>query len=148
MPGSVSVDDFVTFLDAPELTFTLTEILPGVLGSAGCSGGPTAGQTCTPVGTAFNFINTTATSSTASFTVQGTVSDGSASLPSNFQAVFQTTFAARSFQQVLLDIALFGESGPTAASANFAVTAVPEPRTTALIGLGLAGVLLLRRRMR
>src|ERR1035438_2378039 len=70
------VTDFITF-DAPNtnISITLTALLPGIDGAAGCADPPPAtGQECTPNTpdeSPFNLDNTSATSSTASFNIRG-----------------------------------------------------------------------------
>ena len=46
---AVPVTDFITFAAAPNISITLTDLLPGVDGAAGCTANPpAAGQLCTP----------------------------------------------------------------------------------------------------
>jgi hypothetical protein len=146
--ASVNLGSFLTFAGAPNITVTLNKILFGDFPpGAACAVAPAAGgQICTPpspppVGglSIFDLHNLTATSSEASFSVQGTEVD---SLTGNTVAVtglFTAQFQSNSFQSLLAIVAA-GGSVPTSFSAGFVTIApVPEPSNglTFLIGAGL-----------
>ncbi len=149
-PGPVfTVPAFLTFAADPTILFHLEFIFPGTYTSVACTAVPAAGQTCTPfAGSPFNFANTTATSSTASFQVKGVIQHGTDF--SDFIGTYSTQFAGVNYQQVLSTI-LAGGTVDSSYSANFiASSAVPEPSTIWLFGSGLAilATTSLRRRWR
>jgi hypothetical protein len=146
-PGQQPVDTpFVlpNFLTIGGLNFTLTFIPGGTAGSALCGAPEAAGQQCTPPGSPFNLFNTSSNTSTASFNVLGTVSDGTGN-PANFVGVFSTQFTplktptGGSYQDILQQLATQGFVDASY-SASFSFTAVPEPGTTSLLLGGLACV--------
>jgi len=122
--------DFLTFAAAPNLHFTLTFIDPGVFTSANCGAAPAAGQTCTPVGSAYNFTNTTSTSSVLSFTVRGTVPNIITGETSDFVGTFTMSFLAN--YQTILATLNAGGTVTSSYTANFDVTGgvTPTPTTT------------------
>jgi hypothetical protein len=143
----INLMNFLTFNADPNLTFTLQLIRFGVFGAADCGAPAAAGQTCTPPGSQFNLSNLTSTSSTATFAVAGIVSDGSGDPISTFDGTFSTQFTNQNYQQVLETI---GSGGTVQAtySANFIVTAIPEPGTVSMLVLGglMMAVPMFRRR--
>ena len=157
-PGAQPVDtpfSLPNFLTIGSLTFNLTFIPSGTSGSAACLAPEAAGQQCTPPGSPFNLSNTTSNTSTASFNVRGTVSDGSASNPSNFEGIFTTQFTSAktatggSYQDILAQLNAAGFVDASY-SATFSFTAVPEPGTismAAIAGLMLLGGSFLRRKL-
>jgi hypothetical protein len=146
----ISVANFLTFDEFPSWSFTLEFIEPGIFTAAGCAGPPAPGQNCTPFpNSQFNLSNITSRSSTASFTVRGTASDGSSSPKSEFIGTYTTQFTNQNLQQVLATISQ-GRAVQATYSANFLVTpvAVPEPSTISLFLAGallIGGVLIIRR---
>jgi hypothetical protein len=145
-PGSsFLLADFLTFpgTAAAYISLDLTYIEPGQFGSALCGAAPAAGQTCTPTGSAFNFVNLpsgSGLSSILSFVVSGTASDGEGDGP--FTAVYTAQFAGLSYQSVL---ATLGAGGSLTSSYSASFEVVPEPGTLLLVSAGL-GLLALRRR--
>lgn len=127
--------DFITLSALPGFSMTLEFFDPGVFSSALCGAPAAAGQSCTPPGSPFNLANATARSSTISFSVRGTATDGSGDPPSPFLGTFTTQFSNRNYQEVLAIIA-GGNSVGASFSANFVFTAIPEPSTIALVLLG------------
>lgn len=145
----LNVVNFMTFTTAPNISFTLTYLLSGINGSAGCALPiAAAGQLCTPDvpnQSPYNLQNTSSTSSTASFRILGTEVDSLTGNTANVVGTFTTPFSDKTFQDILATIA-GGGSITTSFSAQFAVTAVQTPEPGALqelmaglflIGLGL-----------
>jgi uncharacterized repeat protein (TIGR01451 family) len=115
--------NFLTIAADPATQRTLTFIYPGVFSAANCGAAPAAGQTCTPVGAAFNFANTTATSSVLSFSMHGTMTN--AADTTQFAAALTAQFSAMNYQTVLATL-LGGGSVSAAFSADFYVTAAAD----------------------
>lgn len=141
----LNIPDFMTFAGAPNLSFTLTELLGG--SSPACAippSLPAPGQACSPTGTPYNLTNFTANSSTASFAVDGFVIDSNnPSVQTAFSGVFSTPFVNESFQQVL-EAVLSGGKVDATYSAQFTtspVTGTPEPGT--IFTLCAGGLLML-----
>jgi hypothetical protein len=134
-PGmAVNVPNFITFAPLPTVSVTLTLVRSGLYNAASCAAAPAAGQSCTPMGTWFNFTNLTATSSILSFAIEGTVVDlTSPGQTSALTGLFTAQFATASYQSVLAAIA-GGGAIPTTYSASFAATPngapTPTPTTT------------------
>jgi hypothetical protein len=141
--GPLNVPNFVTFASAPNITFTLTFLSPGIDGAAGCSAAPpAAGQRCTPdmpAQSPFNLQNTSASTSTASFNIQGTEVDSITGDTIQITGTFTTPFTTQNFQHILATVE-GGGTVVTAFSAQFAT--VPEPGTwiELMIGLGSVGI--------
>jgi len=150
--GPVNHPNFITFLAAPNISFTFTFLLPGIDGTAGCTANPpAAGQVCTPSlpnPSPYNLQNTSATSSSASFRILGTEIDSLTGQTVPITGTFTTPFTSQNFQQILATIAA-GGTITTSFSAQFStgtVNVVPEPGTWTesmialfLIGIGVAG---------
>jgi|SRR5579863_6197331 len=144
--GPLDVPDFMTFASAPNISITLTYLLPGIDGAAGCSDPvPAAGQLCTPdvpVESPFNLENTSATSSSAAFNVLGVEVDSLTGHTVDVTGAFSTPFTSQSFQDLLKVIAA-GGTITTAFAAQFStVSATPEPSTLIelMIGIGAVGL--------
>jgi hypothetical protein len=142
-PGSVNVPNFVTFALDPNISITLAFIMPGFDGSAGCTVTPSAaGQICTPSGSPLNLQNTSGSSSTGSFDVQGTEYDSLTGDSVAVTGVFTLPFSHQNYQQILATLAA-GGSDTTSFAGQFSTdgpiipgSPVPEPST--LIALILA----------
>ena len=139
-------------------TFSITNILQGTFSPAACSLPPAAGQTCTPPqlpGTTispFNLVNQTATSSTASFQLEGMVTQTATGAMLPFNGLFTAQFIgpnALSYQQVLAALSGgVGTPGLNGVSFSATFTTIPEPSTYVLMAVGLAGIGFLARRRR
>ncbi len=144
------VTDFITFNAAPDISFTFTFLDAGIDGSAGCADTPpAAGQECTPdvpAESPFNLQNTSATSSTASFNIQGFEVDKATGDTIAVTGAFTTPFSNESFQTLLTTVE-GGGTVTTPFSAEFST--VPEPSTLVELMLGIGAVaagLVFRRR--
>jgi hypothetical protein len=142
-----STPNWVTFASAPNITFELTELLGGTFGTASCLAAPAPGQTCTPANSPYNLSNSTASSSTASFTVVGIEHDSTTGTSVAFSGIFTAQFANMNYQTILNDVSNLNQTIITSYSASF--TTVPEPSTAftlALGGFALVGAAVSRRR--
>lgn len=148
--------NFITFTapSASTWTITLTQLLPGVYGAGDCLSGPAGGQNCTPPqpgGSPFNLTNTTASTSTASFTFSGTATDTATGETSNVIGLFSTTFSNLNLQQIVGAIAS-GQTILTSWSATITAVpspVIPEPGTLSLMAMGgilMVGSILSRKR--
>jgi hypothetical protein len=141
--GPLNVPLFMTFNSAPNISITLTFLLPGIDGAAGCTATPAAaGQQCTPNlpdQSPFNLQNTSATSSTASFNILGYEVDTISGNSVPITAAFSTQFTTMNYQQVLSTI--LGD-GTVTTSFSGQLATVPEPSTLIelSLGLGIAGI--------
>jgi hypothetical protein len=137
--GPLDIPDFITFNSAPNITITLTFLLPGIDGSAGCTATPAAaGQLCTPDlpdQSPFDLQNTTPTSSTASFEILGTEVDSITGDTTPVTGIFTTQFADQNFQQLLLEVQNGDQVNATFSAQIF--TTVPEPGTSIELAFGL-----------
>ena len=141
----ISIPDFLTFAADPSLSFTLTFITPGPFSSAECFDAPAAGQVCSFPGSPFGLTNPSATSSSVELVLLGTVSDGSSSPPSNFRGTYTAQFN-QPYQDLLDTVFVQNGSVANTYSATFTVSSIPEPTSVVLFGLGLVGLVALRRR--
>jgi hypothetical protein len=147
--GPLNIPDFITFAAAPNISITLTYLLPGIDGAAGCTATPpAANQECTPDvpnQSPYNLFNNSATSSTASFNVLGLEVDSLTGKTVPVTGAFSEPFTALNFQQILATVA-GGGTVTTAFGAQFQ-TVTPEPGTIVelMIGLGAVGIGLFRR---
>ena len=152
----VTVSNWVQFVTPgptpTNIVLDLNMVSAGVNGTAGClAPTPAAGQLCTPAFPAlvnpnnpqglspYNLENISASQSIASFAVSGTARNITTGDNSPFIGTFSSNFN-QPFQQLLSQIAPsanqpLGGSISNSWSATF--TAVPEPRSTALLLAGL-----------
>ncbi len=139
----ISVPNFMTFQADPVSSFELTAIVPGSFSSAACSDAPAVGQTCTPDGSLYEFVNT-AGGATVSFSVIGNAINGADSTP--FTGLFTAQIAGTNYQSFLAPL---GDDGAVQATFSADFLAVPEPGTALLVAMGsLVGALGARRRVR
>jgi len=139
--GGGSVDMFMTFTATP-LDFILNGLGPG---SGNSCAGVTLGGTCSPAGSPFVLTDLGA-STGISLNAFGTANDGTVG-SSNWFGAF-TTQINLTIPQILAAIAVEGGSITSTHSASFTVSSapVPEPATLSMMGIGLLGLGLLRRR--
>jgi hypothetical protein len=123
----ISLADFMTFAGNTNLHITLTMLNPGIFTSTACTATAAIGQTCTPAGSPFNFTNTTANSSTISFSVQGLAVNSATAETSSFAGTVSGSFPAN--YQALLGVLGGGGSLSYSYSMSIAVTAPPPVAT-------------------
>jgi len=145
-PG-LPLNNFITFSAQPTWSIALTEVLPGVDGSADCLN-PT-GIHCTPAGSPFNLDNEAGNQVLVGFSFLGIARDGLGN-NSNVAGTFSTTFSNTSYQAMLVQLNN-GQSIVSSANATIGVTpisGVPEPKSLSmlLLGSGLLAVSLIYRR--
>jgi hypothetical protein len=141
--STVNVPDFMTFAGAPNLELTLTELPAGTFSSATCGGTAASGQTCTPPGTPYDLTNQTATSSTASFTVDGYLTDtNNPGVQTAFTGIFTTQFEDMSFQQVVAAIE-GGQTVDASYSATFTAVSTATPEPASMLTMLSGGLLLI-----
>lgn len=141
--GGGSVDMFMTFNSTP-LDFILNGLGPGE--STVCSGSIGLNQTCSPANSPFILTNLGANTG-VSLTAFGTANDGTPG-SSAWTGAFTTQLAGVTLAQVLATIGTPGGSITSTHSASFTVSSatIPEPATLSMMGVGLLGLGLLRRR--
>jgi hypothetical protein len=146
-PGTTVSVPFITFSAEPGWAITLTEVEPGVDGTAGCTLAPAPGQICSPAGSPFNLQNEAAGQVSVSFSFLGTATDGSGTGTSAVAGTFFTTFSDTNYQTILADLA-DGDAVVSNAEATIGVTPVPEPSslTMLLLGTGLLATSVVFRR--
>jgi len=138
---------FVTFAGPPnDITFYMQTLFAGV-GDGTCSS-----LTCTPPGSAVTFLNGSGSNSSATITAQGFARHASdAGSGFALASPLQMVFTAQFNQPYATVISNFQTSGSLTStySANFSssFTSVPEPMTVSLVGLGLLGFGIFRRRL-
>ena len=131
--GPTVYTDFITFASQPTWHITLTELQAGVFTPGACLLAPAAGQTCSIPGEPFNFMNTSATSSTVSASFLGIATDTATGEQTNVRGVLGATFSNLNFQQILAQ----GVSGPpVVTSFSGTITAVPEPSSASMMLIG------------
>lgn len=145
---------FMTFDLAPNITITLTFLMSGIDGVAGCTDAtPAAGQVCTPAPpitpdvSPFNLQNTSATSSSASFDILGVEHDSLTDTNIGVTGSFTDPSTAMSYQAILGFIE-GGGTFTTAFAGQIATDTTPEPSTLIelMMGVGLVGISLVYRR--
>jgi hypothetical protein len=138
----------IGFTSEPFITFLVNSGLPaldidfinaGTGGTAGCTESAAVNETCTFAGSLFTFTDDAANTSDAKFDLSGVTSDGLSTWNGIFTSQFNETY------QTLL--AGFGPDTMISNSFSGTVTisAIPEPGTWLLVGLGLAAIVAVRK---
>jgi hypothetical protein len=133
--------DFLTFSAAPNISFTLQVLLPGVEPASQCNAAPAAGQNCTPIVpnmAPYNLTNTSAVTSTASFDVIGVEVDSLTNTSVPFIGVIGAQFNTP-YQTLLTEVA-GGQTVVTSYSATFSTVPEPGTKLSFLLGVGLLGI--------
>src|SRR6185437_12685043 len=128
-PG-LPLPSFITFSTQAGWSITMTELLPGTEGSAGCT--DPAGIRCTPPGSPFNLENQGGNQVLVGFAFLGTATDGMGNT-SQAAGTFSTTFSNTTYQQMLA-ILSSGGSIVSSASATVGVTVGLPPGTAGATG--------------
>ncbi len=146
----IDIPDFLTFVNDPGLTFTLTYVYGGIDPTSACVASQTGfnlGATCSPPGTPYNLQDIGSTNptppatpqyiSSASFVVAGDLVEGGTDTPATIS--FSSTDVAESFEQILYDQQHGTPDTITyGAQLNAGAAMVPEPATSSLmLGAGL-----------
>lgn len=155
---AIDIPDFLTFVNNPNLSFTLTYVYAGVDGTGGCSANPsnfTPGNTCSPAGSPYNLQDLVSTlgqnTSSASFVVSGQLIDNG--VAENASITFSSADTGESYEQILYDQE-HGVPDTITYGAQLNVSpattsATPEPATSSLMmgaGLVLVGCMFRRNR--
>jgi len=137
--AQLPLSHFITFAAQNSWDVTLTEVLPGIFGLAGCNS-TALGATCTPTNSPFNLTNIGGNQVSASFSYLAVANDGAGNL-TNVNGSFQTTFSNTTIQGIVNEL-LAGRAVVTTGSGTLAATAaVPEPGSTSMAVIG--GLLLM-----
>ena len=141
---------FLTFVNSP-VTFSITNVFPGVDGTGGCSAivaNEANGNLCTPANTPFNLedIAPNGTDSSATFVLAGNLISGGTDAAT---ITFTAASTGKSLEQLLFDQE-HGTADVITYGAQL-VTLAPEPATFPLMlgaGFLLAGSMFRRRKTR
>lgn len=144
---NIDIPDFLTFVNDPNLSFTLTYVYAGVDGTSGCSANPsnfTPGSTCSPAGSPYNLQDLVSTlgnqTSSASFVVSGYLDNGGVDTPASI--TFSSADTGESYEQILYDqehgVPDTITYGAQLIEGSSSTSATPEPATSSLmVGAGL-----------
>jgi hypothetical protein len=128
-------------------TLTLTKIFPGLYTSTECTAPPAVGQTCTPPGSMFNFVNNPPIFGRALMTWEFEGITGTPGV--TWAGGFTSQFPANTpYQTVFANLATNGFVADTFSATIVLAgspTPAPEPGTISLFTFGIGSLLLLRR---
>ena len=146
--GGFASQPFMSFNNGGVTTTLLINFIAGgIYSNAQCGLAAAVGQSCTPTGSLFNFVNNpppapVGPQGTASWFLSGVTNDGQSTWIANFTSQFTVPY-----QTVLAQVSSTG-SVTNSYSATITVTqtpTVPEPATLSMHGMG---IVLLRARLR
>lgn len=110
-----AVANFIALAALPGNPIAAASVAPGAFSAAQCGAAPAPGQSCTPLNSPLNLLNTSV-GTLASFTVEGTVQTFGGPVP--ITGVYSFQFAGTDYQSVLAELGS-GNTVSTSYSAEF-----------------------------
>jgi len=144
LTGALPVIDFMTFTGHPLLHFDLTSVGPGVANTVCADTFNPSDPVCSIVPGSPFVLRPGAGGATVTLAAFGTARDAS-NIGSTWIGTFSVDFAGETPDDVA-DRFLANGSITTGHSGSFVLTPIPEPMSFVLIGGGLVGLVLVRRR--